>query len=639
MLHTCLLFIPLEETGWALYAESESGARIPQGSQCDQCFHIWSRGFSYMTWSELVTLHERDEPFRVTFARAKQTHLSGVKLAEEQAQVEKVLQVGCEVRRSFVILNEREMRRETSQNRIKKSALKSLPSLMLPAEDGSGKQELVYLFADPTTPHRRLDLKVEVAGKKADLQLAAGEALWKGQGEQYYTHVTSTTLNALGMLSVLEKEASGHLSLPSWESFQEEKFGEKEEVEVEDDDENPLMEAKLQLVGPAALSSDHLSVGQPASSSAATHAALKTPPGQKKPNISPQDALKRLGSGMLGEPVPGGSIAGSVADNASVLDGGTEADALEGHIWKENAQTSMLIGRHKTWRNVPKTLCPISNATLIIPFLAWLGFFLHPCFGFVDDLSRGEDSIAYWKTRCSIEKIITGKLDLRALTGLTKAVHRRLAKESTYQEGALLNNYLKICTACKGLGPKMFAGCAQADLHSILEKLEAEGISLPLTLQHRVLNRRITNLTKERQYEEIVKVVNPWRAPSPFSWKEPKVADLMNETTVEKHQLFKQVLFTDVLAVMIGKGEEQSHMVVGLCKQCLQICNGVDVFSLELADSKIFAECETVWKAFVGLFEDSPDSSHVDHNNGQKKQRFERTQTQVESEIEVSTLR
>eukprot|EP00971_Amphidinium_carterae_P171886 3407976-Amphidinium_carterae.3 len=336
------------DRSWALYAQSGIGAKIPQGDMCEQCFDLWHKGFRYMEWAALCKLASDDDAFGKVVESARQVMLGKKKPPELGAHVESLTQLGVEVYRSFIAVSEKEMRRESQQTRIKKSSLKGIPSVMVPAEDGGGEMEQLFLFHDPSQPWRKANLKVIDAVVRNQPHMSE-TCLWAGQPEKYHTMSTQQLFDQNGVQQVLEKDSSGHLSLLTWETFKEQRL-----LDNKDTEETDYLGAELaeHLVG------DAFEFSGPA---AAAPASLE-PPGStpgSKPKTSQKKGdratsaggpLQRLfssssvvealdhddGASVHG---PAGSVAGESAAGRSDMDdenltgagGVAEAKSLCGH--------------------------------------------------------------------------------------------------------------------------------------------------------------------------------------------------------------------------------------------------------------------------------------------------------------------
>ena len=215
----------IEDAKWALFAKSAAGGTIPQGTACEECYRLWSKAFSFVPYDELVERVKKDMILKaaVMEARSAQAGASKTKLLPEE--VSAVTGMSFDVERSFLVASERDMRRAAGLQRVGKLALKGLPAVTVSAEDGSGKEEVLYLFADPQSPLRRGKLRVSLSTSHQTVKMQPCDVLWAGQGEQYHNMAWQTQVDENKLKEVVAKELAGHLNLMSWESFVSERLG------------------------------------------------------------------------------------------------------------------------------------------------------------------------------------------------------------------------------------------------------------------------------------------------------------------------------------------------------------------------------------------------------------------------------
>eukprot|EP00971_Amphidinium_carterae_P014719 290724-Amphidinium_carterae.3 len=147
-------------TPWALYAQGQDGARVPQNSACQDCWELWERAFVYYDWSELCSKHHESKEVASMVAKARAVkHGQGTADCKPEA-VRKSEKIMLQVERTMTVLSEKELRKVTKSARISKIALKNLPCFTVAAWNGDGI-ELVYGFQDMSSPHRKAKLIVQ----------------------------------------------------------------------------------------------------------------------------------------------------------------------------------------------------------------------------------------------------------------------------------------------------------------------------------------------------------------------------------------------------------------------------------------------------------------------------------------------
>eukprot|EP00971_Amphidinium_carterae_P258544 5131593-Amphidinium_carterae.1 len=473
-----------QERSWALYAQSGIGARIPQGDQCAECFDLWHKAFKYMGWPGFCKLNSEDDGFSKIVDEARQVMLGKKQPPQLGAyHVDSLTQLGVEVHRSYIAVSEKEMRRESQQTRIKKSSLKGIPSVVVPAEDGSGEMEQLFLFQDPSQPWRKATLKVTDAVVRNQPHMLE-TCLWAGQPGKYHTMATQQLFEQNGVQQVLEKDVAGHTSLPTWDTFLEERLlGCKDIDEVE-----PLAGDLAEHVA-----GDALEFSGPAAAVGTAVPSLITTPSSKSKVASQKKGDKA-----------GGPLQ-RLFSSSSVMEQGDNADAASVHgpagslagesvAGRSDMDDENLTGVGGLAEGCGKVFCQgwKQKHRVCKPVLS------------PPSCAAGADALSYWKQKCDLQKLLEGKQDLRTLTGLQRAVSRRLGNEETYPIGASLNTLLKLATACKNLSPKFFPATTQEDLHNTLAKLEHETVELPYSLKYNILMRRVNMLVKEKKYTELV---------------------------------------------------------------------------------------------------------------------------------------
>ncbi len=189
---------------------------VPVDDQCEECFHIHKHGFMHLSWEELCKLNENDPGIRqqVTSCRAGSTSQGAC--PELPEEVVKFLGHAIEVRRSWVVLSESEMRKATSMKRLNKATIGQLPSVTIPAEDGKGEEQ-VFVFSNPDRPYRTLDVVSLASTHHTKFTLPQSKIWWQQQADKAFTHMSSEAMSTAGITSTIEKEKGGHLkSLQEW---------------------------------------------------------------------------------------------------------------------------------------------------------------------------------------------------------------------------------------------------------------------------------------------------------------------------------------------------------------------------------------------------------------------------------------
>ena len=139
------------------------------------------------------------------------------------SEVKQQCVLGVEIEKSFVVLSEREMRKESGLHRIPRMSLKSLPQLTLPSQPGGGEPEVLYAFADPDQPFRKARVKSFVGECLSETLMEPSKVFWADQGKTMLVHASTEQCAKLGVADTLQREAK----LPTWDAFFLEKLATK----------------------------------------------------------------------------------------------------------------------------------------------------------------------------------------------------------------------------------------------------------------------------------------------------------------------------------------------------------------------------------------------------------------------------
>ena len=125
----------------------------------------------------------------------------------------------------------------------------------------------------------------------------------------------------------------------------------------------------------------------------------------------------------------------------------------------------------------------------------------------------------------------------------------------------------------------------------------------------RLFNRRVSSLTAQRKYTELLEALAPWDD-QPWSNFKPTLGGLYSGG--KRMPTFKKCLFDKVICVLVLKGEEQSSRVKELCEQCLARACAVDTVLLDNVGAVTLDESCCIWNALVGIISDSLSPFYVE---------------------------
>ncbi len=146
-----------------------------------------------MTFPELV---DQDEGGIAAIVMAVDTSRSALQRRSRTGQQSQTPRVAAasvqeahlryvDVGRSYVFMNEAELRIAVEKSRLPSGCLDGLPRLMLPSEADPTELEITYVLKDPADPHRRgrighrlgVDVQAESMPKQS--------CLWPGQAQMF----------------------------------------------------------------------------------------------------------------------------------------------------------------------------------------------------------------------------------------------------------------------------------------------------------------------------------------------------------------------------------------------------------------------------------------------------------------------
>ena len=162
--------------------------KVPEEAKCDDCGHVHSQGFSWMTWIEFCKRYWNDGSFQKAVAEGVQNKNAGGGNFPEQS-VGKVFMQFLEIRQPARMLNFGDLSKAWRTNRLPKH-MKSVPRITIPNTPQSGeeisintkdrRQEL-FAFQDPSSSHRVAEL-VTMHGWEHKVEQMPTQ-LWEKQGE------------------------------------------------------------------------------------------------------------------------------------------------------------------------------------------------------------------------------------------------------------------------------------------------------------------------------------------------------------------------------------------------------------------------------------------------------------------------
>eukprot|EP00971_Amphidinium_carterae_P349398 6490998-Amphidinium_carterae.1 len=115
--------------------------------------------------------------------------------------------IELEVSHSWLGASEKDIKAHTQLDKIPRAVLKTAPQILVPAEDGSGKLEDIFLFKDPSS-HGLRQVKMKVllqSGLQREL-LAHDAHYWRDQAELHWQHAVQAASKGSGMASLRDSK-------------------------------------------------------------------------------------------------------------------------------------------------------------------------------------------------------------------------------------------------------------------------------------------------------------------------------------------------------------------------------------------------------------------------------------------------
>ena len=233
--------------------------------------------------------------------------------------------VRMKVQRTYACATEKDMKKASGLSRIPRAAVKHLPSVTLPTENGG--DEVMYIFKDDE-PQKKLMVEVEVGTVRQKFDMPS--FTHSGQSINVAQHTVSQFLEATGASRMLDSGGVCH-----WSEFLEQKLLKKEpeqdactpSVEVVDDDDEGALEGAAASSMAAAAAEQTSGVGKAKASASST-----------KPGLHRIQSSQSLSGSVFGdEPGAASGKASTQGDQASAATG----NGADGSSKKSKSKTPL----------------------------------------------------------------------------------------------------------------------------------------------------------------------------------------------------------------------------------------------------------------------------------------------------------
>eukprot|EP00971_Amphidinium_carterae_P352744 6492721-Amphidinium_carterae.1 len=249
------------------------------GDACAACYEAASWFFPWMTWDAFVSQYRSDTSFKAT-ADSALRHRASESLPQKPQVVEGKVSVELEVQREFAVASEGDLRRATGLTRVPAKALKYLPVLSVPCEQGTGMESL-YVFAEEAEEEvkfRKAIVKVKMGTELQRIHLPEGFYLSKEHTQDMVDHCKDTSHDANGLKHLLDRTSF----IPTFDMWKAKKLAEGKEKEEGESFAEAVQNSTTVLEGPAAQSNSNMEhCTPPASLKRSASGTIGTPPAEQ----------------------------------------------------------------------------------------------------------------------------------------------------------------------------------------------------------------------------------------------------------------------------------------------------------------------------------------------------------------------
>ena len=213
-----------QDKAWAL-KKSFRGNETAIGNQCRDCYELWQVAFSNTPWAELsALLLKGKDPVVQAWEAARKVKAGLAEKTYVAASVKDEKTYSMEIFRTFLIISEKELRKCAKVSKLTKEQVKGLVEMTIPCEENADKMEKVFIFKDPSAPHRKLKLSMHTGQTLEREHMKPNDHLWAQQGENTLLHVKKIHDSKFNLPNLLQKD-----NLLDWDSYRKKRLAPEEE--------------------------------------------------------------------------------------------------------------------------------------------------------------------------------------------------------------------------------------------------------------------------------------------------------------------------------------------------------------------------------------------------------------------------
>lgn len=170
--------------------------KFPHGGACFDCYNLWQKALAweFPSFADLAKAHA-DDPV----VAAKVSKIGRIIKGQEQnvSDPESLCSLTAaevSIERSYLVLNESELRTELGAQRLLRGQSRHLHTLQIPSESDPACIEEVFVFSNPAQPYRRAIVNVFVSSTAVRERMTTVQSFYEGQGR----HALGNTWQSVG---------------------------------------------------------------------------------------------------------------------------------------------------------------------------------------------------------------------------------------------------------------------------------------------------------------------------------------------------------------------------------------------------------------------------------------------------------
>ena len=198
---------PLQDKKWALLKAPKllHEQPIPVEDRCEECWQLWTLGFHWLSWTELVH-HAKTSSSPLALAIQMASKKIKEKCEPERgAGVMQSKKIQLEISRVYHIATEAEIKKKAKVQKLSKAVLDRLPYVKVASEQGQA-EEVCYCFKHPQHDLREARLKVVMETSLDSQTHDFNKNYFPEQSQHVWQATVASSADETGLGNVLDKE-------------------------------------------------------------------------------------------------------------------------------------------------------------------------------------------------------------------------------------------------------------------------------------------------------------------------------------------------------------------------------------------------------------------------------------------------